>query len=173
MFWYGLLVDWNLLGSIILIMLASARCARRAMVYAERAEISTIPEDMESLLKRARTDLFFPPSSALPWLSLFAVFVFYMMSVLLPIFLFLIGTIMMAIVHCLARPVTNEYYYIQQTVAAKKAQERQKQYADCHQEDDGNNEDGEVTFTQVDISDDKTTSLRNRRGMMGTQEQDG
>ena len=80
---------------------------------------------------------------------------------------------MMAIVHCLARPVTNEYYYIQQTVAAKKAQERQKRYADCHQEDDGNNEDGEVTFTQVDISDDKTTSLRNRRGMMGTQEQDG
>ena len=155
---YGLFLSWRLLASLAII----AAGYRLASHLYQTACLLEARDGRIGASKRLEKDVSLP-LSAKGWLSLFAVFLLYEFGVLLQILLTFLGTLFLAGVHALARPVVNEYYFVQQikTKAQEEVQHEKKRPSVVHSDGYKEYQQEEDDEVVIDFSSDQNT-LRNR-----------
>ena len=139
---YGLFVNWRILASFVIIAIGCWAADGRLVNS-----------------KRLEKDVSLPPS-AKGWLALFSVFILYEFAVLLPLLLSAGGTLLLASLHSMARPIVNEVYFVHahQKAVAQHSQE-EKQSNDFHGQ---RGEEDELTFSPEVGTVSDSSNLRNR-----------
>jgi len=123
-------------------------------------------------------------TSAKSGLLLFAVFILYMFSALMPVFLVFGVSVLISSIHALFRPIDKEFYFVQHVKARQLKESQNKKMAAMYSPQPAEDRfvglstgEEELTFTLVaasssDSDSDTTNTLRNRSSR-GDNFQDG